>query len=461
MTAQWIGDTNSGGLRLMVKGRNVGQVQVVKRRFKGHDFHSWANGMALGIYLTEPEAKRSVINRLVDDGHLDRKTGNALLAASPDVIVDTDPTPVNLAASEFKPLSQRLKEKEEADAAAKAAAAQEHVAGLGKASLEQLKGIMAKMPPVEPILTNAERQTEQNDVISAALEHKSVATTQDFYGKSVMSTIAELKQANAEAERVLTEQDIANAADKARPRKIQVLGTAQVKTESDAPQPGLTMEERVYTRRLLDCVIDQKEFSEATFGPGQRLQGVLKHIRKELKEIELTNGLDLMEWIDVAFLALDGAWRAGFTPEEVVTAWLQKFDINVGRKWPDWRTMPKDVPIEHDRSGEVATPKGGLHAYEAVQAGKQAADQAIGQMIGDPNAIPVDYVVAIDPASPHGDYVSVIMGKRTRAGIEITGSRQWPSGYQIHQEPSGIYLLNNENEVVEVIPADQVVELTA
>lgn len=47
-------------------------------------------------------------------------------------------------------------------------------------------------------------------------------------------------------------------------------------------------------------------FSYDTFGPGARSAGVIEHIGKEIAESEK----DPAEWVDVAILALDGAWRA-------------------------------------------------------------------------------------------------------------------------------------------------------
>lgn len=64
----------------------------------------------------------------------------------------------------------------------------------------------------------------------------------------------------------------------------------------------------------------QAAFSEATFGPGQRTQGVLAHLRKELDEIA-RDPLDRTEWMDVVLLALDGARRAGYPLEALVTGW--------------------------------------------------------------------------------------------------------------------------------------------
>ena len=106
-----------------------------------------------------------------------------------------------------------------------------------------------------------------------------------------------------------------------------------------------------------DPVIDaehlwrQKQWSLKTFGPGTRLLGVLDHIRKELAEIE-ADPTDLSEWVDVIILAFDGAWRAGWEPQQIIDAIKAKQAKNEARKWPDWRTMSSDVAIEHDRTME-------------------------------------------------------------------------------------------------------------
>lgn len=92
----------------------------------------------------------------------------------------------------------------------------------------------------------------------------------------------------------------------------------------------------------------QKLFSETTFGPGQRTAGVIAHIRKELAEVE-ANPADITEWVDVILLALDGAWRAGYTPNDIAWAISAKQAENELRKWPDWRTCSPDAAIEHMR----------------------------------------------------------------------------------------------------------------
>jgi hypothetical protein len=96
----------------------------------------------------------------------------------------------------------------------------------------------------------------------------------------------------------------------------------------------------------------QRAFSERTFGPGPRLAGILDHLRKELREVE-ANPADISEWIDLVLLAFDGAWRQGFTPEQIAAALTAKQIKNEARTWPDWRTIPDGKAIEHDRS---ATP---------------------------------------------------------------------------------------------------------
>lgn len=95
----------------------------------------------------------------------------------------------------------------------------------------------------------------------------------------------------------------------------------------------------------------QREWSERAFGPGPRAKGNVDHIRKELAEIE-ANPSDLVEWCDVASLALDGAWREGHSPEAIAEALFAKLEKNKRRRWPDWRTHDPDKGVEHIREAE-------------------------------------------------------------------------------------------------------------
>lgn len=104
----------------------------------------------------------------------------------------------------------------------------------------------------------------------------------------------------------------------------------------------------------------QIEFSERTYGPGDRTAGVCDHIRKELREVQddAAAGLPTLgEWVDVIILGFDGAWRSGATPEQIVAAIVAKQTKNEGRKWPDWRTADRGKAIEHDRSEEQTEPR--------------------------------------------------------------------------------------------------------
>jgi hypothetical protein len=92
----------------------------------------------------------------------------------------------------------------------------------------------------------------------------------------------------------------------------------------------------------------QRTWSKETFGPGPRTQGIIDHIKKELVEIEAQPS-DISEWVDVVILALDGAWRAGASPDEIILAIRAKQAANETRKWPDWRTADPDKAIEHVR----------------------------------------------------------------------------------------------------------------
>lgn len=103
----------------------------------------------------------------------------------------------------------------------------------------------------------------------------------------------------------------------------------------------------------------QMAFSHATFGPGERMQGVLDHIRKEIVEVEQSNG-DSNEWVDIVILALDGLTRRlsycvdGKTrnnAQEVAAMACRMIEgkqtRNEERVWPDWRTADPNKAITH------------------------------------------------------------------------------------------------------------------
>lgn len=106
-------------------------------------------------------------------------------------------------------------------------------------------------------------------------------------------------------------------------------------------------------------LIRQMAWSHATFGPGELRECVLDHIKKEIVEVEESNG-DSSEWVDVILLAIDGLTRSlafcngerkdprevAITACEMIT-WKQS--KNESRTYPDWRTIDRSKAIEHIR----------------------------------------------------------------------------------------------------------------
>jgi hypothetical protein len=98
-------------------------------------------------------------------------------------------------------------------------------------------------------------------------------------------------------------------------------------------------------------LLNQRNWSRQTFGPAQRLSGVLDHLAKEIEEVR-EHPEDVLEWADLLILVFDGALRQGHYPQEIIDAVHEKFGINRERTWPDWRDLPEDQAIEHVRDGD-------------------------------------------------------------------------------------------------------------
>jgi hypothetical protein len=123
------------------------------------------------------------------------------------------------------------------------------------------------------------------------------------------------------------------------------------------------MENQMYD--LEQHLLRSMAFSHATFGPGTRTEGVIDHIKKEIVEVENSNG-DASEWIDLVILSLDGLTRelkygredGRIQLNDDVAKWASsilrnKQAKNELRVWPDWRKVDPDKAIEHDRTGET------------------------------------------------------------------------------------------------------------
>lgn len=107
---------------------------------------------------------------------------------------------------------------------------------------------------------------------------------------------------------------------------------------------------------FIDFLHKQKEFSEKTFGPAYSWPRIVEHIKKELDEIS-AEPESINEWIDVMFLAFDGARRAGHDPEQIVLYMLEKQKENENRKWPPWQIVDPQKPIEHIKENPDSVEK--------------------------------------------------------------------------------------------------------
>lgn len=76
----------------------------------------------------------------------------------------------------------------------------------------------------------------------------------------------------------------------------------------------------------------RNEWSDRTFGTGDRTDYILHHIETELDEVRQAPD-DVYEWVDIILLALDGAWRAGHNPNRVLGALRLKAEFNTTRTW--------------------------------------------------------------------------------------------------------------------------------
>lgn len=104
---------------------------------------------------------------------------------------------------------------------------------------------------------------------------------------------------------------------------------------------------------LVKHIERQWRFSQKTFGPKQTTEGVIDHIRKELEELD-ESPRDIEEWVDVIFLALDGACRSGATAGQITAAIEAKLTKNEKREWPNWREHNPDKGMEHVKV--ISTP---------------------------------------------------------------------------------------------------------
>jgi len=91
--------------------------------------------------------------------------------------------------------------------------------------------------------------------------------------------------------------------------------------------------------------INIANWSNATFGPGQRTEGMIAHLLKEVQELHEEPN-DLEEYADCLMLLIDAAYSVGFDMKKLLKATQKKLEINKKRKWGP---QNQDGSIEHVR----------------------------------------------------------------------------------------------------------------
>ena len=104
-------------------------------------------------------------------------------------------------------------------------------------------------------------------------------------------------------------------------------------------------------KKLQDIMNDIAEWSDKTFGYGQRNPAIIYHLKKEVDElITAYNDVDInnatsneafgkqvrkitMEYADCFMLLFDSAHHFGLTAEEIINIMREKLEINKKRKW--------------------------------------------------------------------------------------------------------------------------------
>jgi len=117
-------------------------------------------------------------------------------------------------------------------------------------------------------------------------------------------------------------------------------------------------------KTFTDLVNRQRTWSTTQFGESVDLPRILNHITEATGDVE-KEPARLHNWIDIVLLAMDGAWRAGHSPKEVVQA-IQDVQVrNIMRDWQNPGDLPIGEPIKHIRSQAERITAGELTEEEA------------------------------------------------------------------------------------------------
>jgi predicted house-cleaning noncanonical NTP pyrophosphatase (MazG superfamily) len=105
----------------------------------------------------------------------------------------------------------------------------------------------------------------------------------------------------------------------------------------------------ITSQTIYDYIFNHRKWSLKTFGNGDHLEGLLKHISKEVEEVREadSNEEKLEELIDIIILSIDAAWRLGFFPYEITSVLIEKHNRNKTRTYP--KITDPNEPTEHIR----------------------------------------------------------------------------------------------------------------
>lgn len=156
---------------------------------------------------------------------------------------------------------------------------------------------------------------------------------------------------------------------------------------------------------LTEYIFNHRTWSHETFGEGKRSKGLVEHIRKKLLEIEAKPD-DIMEWVDVIILAIDGAWRQGYSPAQIATALLEKQRINMEREWPE--STDPDKPTEHIRKPAQEEPVYSTEHVHKLEERLDRCETALHSIKNWSDAYPLDIF-------PEPDF------KKVREALEAAG----------------------------------------
>jgi len=103
---------------------------------------------------------------------------------------------------------------------------------------------------------------------------------------------------------------------------------------------------QIMSTTLRNYIEEHWIWSQETFGPGEHMEGLLKHIEKECNEVRKMPH-DIMEGVDIVILAIDLMCRMGYSSDEIAAAIIEKQNINRLREYP--KITDPDQPTEHVR----------------------------------------------------------------------------------------------------------------